>query len=78
MQQHQPLLHFAIEQIDLGAAQMVISSSHLAAKDVLMAPDQLQLSYVHALERYAWDQLSVKRVSHLIANSRFAARRIPN
>ena len=39
-----PLLPFAIEQIDLGAAELVISSSHLVAKGVLTAPDQLRIS----------------------------------
>ena len=102
-----PLLPLAIEQIDLGAAELVISSSHLVAKGVLTAPDQLHVSYVHTPVRYAWDQmhaylrrsslarsglgplirwqlhalrqwdqLSAQRVDHLIANSRFTARRI--
>ena len=107
VQQYLPLLPFAIEQIDLGAAELVISSSHLVAKGVLTAPDQLHISYVHTPVRYAWDQmhaylqrsalvrcglgplirwqlhalrqwdqLSAQRVDHLIANSRFTARRI--
>ena len=38
MQQYLPLLPFAIEQVDLGAAELVISSSHLVAKGVLTAP----------------------------------------
>ena len=107
VQQYLPLLPFAIEQIDLGAAELVISSSHLVAKGVLTSPDQLHISYVHTPVRYAWDQmhaylqrsalarrglgplirwrlhalrqwdqLSAQRVDHLIANSRFTARRI--
>ena len=107
VQQYLPLLPFAIEQIDLCAAELVISSSHLVAKGVLTAPDQLHISYVHTPVRYAWDQmhaylqrsalarsglgplirwqlhalrqwdqLSAQRVDHLIANSRFTARRI--
>ena len=107
VQQYLPLLPLAIEQIDLGAAELVISSSHLVAKGVLTAPDQLHVSYVHTPVRYAWDQmhaylkrsalarrglgplirwqlhalrqwdqLSAQRVDHLIANSRFTARRI--
>ena len=51
MQQHLPLLPFAIEQIDLGAAELVINSSHLVAKGVLTAPDQLHISYVHTRVR---------------------------
>ena len=107
VQQYLPLLPLAIEQIDLGDAELVISSSHLVAKGVLTAPDQLHLSYVHTPVRYAWDQmhaylersalvrrgfgplirwqlhalrqwdqLSAQRVDHLVANSRFTARRI--
>jgi len=107
VQHYLPLLPLAIEQIDLGDAELVISSSHLVAKGVLTAPDQLHLSYVHTPVRYAWDQmnaylrrsalarrgfgplirwqlhalrqwdqLSAQRVDHLVANSRFTARRI--
>lgn len=107
VQQYLALLPFAVEQIDLGAAELVISSSHLVAKGVLTSPEQLHISYVHTPVRYAWDQmhaylersalarrglgplirwqlhslrqwdqLSAQRVDHLIANSRFTARRI--
>ena len=107
VQQYLPLLPLAIEQIDLSDAELVISSSHLVAKGVLTAPDQLHVSYVHTPVRYAWDQmhaylersslarnglgpairwqlhalrqwdqLSAQRVDHLLANSRFTARRI--
>ena len=57
VQQYLPLLPFAIEQINLGDAELVISSSHLVAKGVLTAPDQLHVSYVHTPVRYAWDQM---------------------
>ena len=107
VQQYLPLLPLAIEQIDLSDYPLVISSSHLVAKGVLTAPDQLHISYVHTPVRYAWDQmhaylrrsalgrrgfgplirwqlhalrqwdqLSAQRVDHLLANSRFTARRI--
>ena len=107
IQQYLPLLPIAIEQLDLGAAELVISSNHLVAKGVLTSPDQLHISYVHTPVRYAWDQmhaylersalvrrglgplirwqlhalrqwdqLTAQRVDHLIANSRFTARRI--
>jgi len=107
VQQYLPLLPLAIEQIDLGAYPLVISSSHLVAKGVLTSPEQLHVSYVHTPVRYAWDQmhaylrrsalarrglgplirwqlhalrqwdqLSAARVDHLLANSRFTARRI--
>ena len=58
VQQYLPLLPYAIEQINLEAADLVISSSHLVAKGVLTAPDQLHISYVHTPVRYAWDQMN--------------------
>ena len=57
VQQYLPLLPMAIEQIDVGDAELVISSSHLVAKGVLTSPEQLHLSYVHTPVRYAWDQM---------------------
>jgi hypothetical protein len=57
VQQYLPLLPMAIEQIDLGDADLVISSSHLVGKGVLTSPDQLHISYVHTPVRYAWDQM---------------------
>ena len=57
VQQYLPLLPMAIEQLDLAAHPLVISSSHLVAKGVLTNPDQCHLSYVHTPVRYAWDQM---------------------
>jgi glycosyltransferase involved in cell wall biosynthesis len=45
----------AIEQLDLSAYDLIISSSHAVAKGVLTAPHQLHISYVHSPIRYAWD-----------------------
>lgn len=50
-----PLMPLAIEQIDLSAYDLVISSSYAVAKGVLTGPDQLHVSYVHSPIRYAWD-----------------------
>jgi len=50
-----PLMPLAIEQLDLSAYDVVISSSHAVAKGVLTGPDQLHVSYVHSPARYAWD-----------------------
>jgi len=50
-----PLMPLAIEQLDLSAYDLVLSSSHAVAKGVLTGPDQLHLSYVHSPIRYAWD-----------------------
>jgi len=54
-QKYLPLMPLAIEQLDLSAYDLVISSSHAVAKGVLTGPDQLHISYVHSPIRYAWD-----------------------
>ncbi len=45
----------AIEQLDVSAYDVVISSSHAVAKGILTGPDQVHISYVHSPIRYAWD-----------------------
>lgn len=50
-----PLMTLAIEQLDLSAYDLVLSSSHAVAKGVLTGPDQVHVSYVHSPIRYAWD-----------------------
>ena len=50
-----PLMPLAIEQLDLSAYDVVLSSSHAVAKGVITGPDQLHISYVHSPMRYAWD-----------------------
>lgn len=50
-----PLFPLAIEQFDLGAYDLVLSSSHAVAKGVLTGPDQLHVAYVHTPMRYAWE-----------------------
>lgn len=50
-----PLMPIAIEQLDLSAYDLVLSSSHAVAKGVITGPDQLHVSYVHSPIRYAWD-----------------------
>jgi glycosyltransferase involved in cell wall biosynthesis len=50
-----PWMPLAIEQLDLSAYDIVISSSHAVAKGVLTGPDQIHISYVHSPIRYAWD-----------------------
>jgi glycosyltransferase involved in cell wall biosynthesis len=102
-----PLMPIAIEQLDLSAYDLVISSSHAVAKGVLTGPNQMHVSYVHSPIRYAWDlqhqylreshltsglksamarvllhyirgwdSRSANGVDHLLANSKFIARRI--
>jgi glycosyltransferase involved in cell wall biosynthesis len=50
-----PLMPLAIEQLDLGGYDLVVSSNHAVAKGVITSPDQLHVSYVHSPMRYAWD-----------------------
>lgn len=50
-----PLMPSAIESMDLGAYDLVISTSHCVAKGVLTRPEALHISYVHTPMRYAWD-----------------------
>jgi UDP-N-acetylmuramyl pentapeptide phosphotransferase/UDP-N-acetylglucosamine-1-phosphate transferase/glycosyltransferase involved in cell wall biosynthesis len=50
-----PLMPLAIEQLDVSAYDVVISSSYMVAKGVLIRPDQLHICYCHTPVRYAWD-----------------------
>jgi glycosyltransferase involved in cell wall biosynthesis len=53
--QYLPLLPLAIEQLDLSAYDIVISSSHAVAKGVITGPDQLHICMCYSPVRYAWD-----------------------
>ncbi len=50
-----PLMPLAIESLDVSAYDLILSSSHLAAKGVLTAPHQLHICYCHSPARFAWD-----------------------
>ena len=50
-----PLMPLAVEQFDLSAYDLVISSNYAVAKGVLTGPDQVHVAYVHSPMRYAWD-----------------------
>ena len=50
-----PLMPLAIEQMDVSAYDLVISSSHAIAKGIITGPRQLHLCYCHSPIRYAWD-----------------------
>ena len=72
-----PLLPLAIEQLDLSAYDLVISSSHAVAKGVIVGPDQMHVSYVHSPMRYAWDlQHQYLQTSRLDRGVRGALTRI--
>ncbi|GGL77371.1 glycosyltransferase [Wenxinia marina] len=94
----------ALEELDLRAYDLVISSESGPAKGVITRPDAVHVCYVHSPMRYLWDMspdyaagfggagrvvfahvahrlrqwdvTSAQRVDHLVANSRFVARRI--
>lgn len=50
-----PFFPLAIEQFDLSDYDVILSSSHAAAKGVLTRSDQLHICYSHTPMRYAWD-----------------------
>jgi len=50
-----PLFPIAIEQFDLSEYDVIISSSHSAAKGVITNNNQLHICYCHSPVRYAWD-----------------------
>lgn len=53
--QYISVMPLAVEQFDLSAYDIVISSSHAVAKGVLTGPDQLHICMCYSPMRYAWD-----------------------
>lgn len=51
-----PLFPAAIEDLDLGGYELIVSSSHCVAKGVVPPPGASHLCYCHTPMRYAWDQ----------------------
>lgn len=51
-----PVFPFAIEQFDLDRFDLIISSSHCAAKAVVRTGRSVHVCYCHSPMRYAWDQ----------------------
>jgi glycosyltransferase involved in cell wall biosynthesis len=49
------LMPLAIEQLDVSAYDLVISSSHAVAKGVITHAGQVHICYCHSPIRYAWD-----------------------
>jgi glycosyltransferase involved in cell wall biosynthesis len=50
-----PLMPLAIEQFDLSAYDLIISSSAAISKGVITGPDQLHVCMCYSPARYAWD-----------------------
>ncbi len=53
-----PLFPLAIEQFDLSAYDLIVSSSHCVAKGVMPNNSTFHISYVHTPMRYVWDQFN--------------------
>ena len=51
-----PLYPWAIGRFDMSPYDVVISSSHCAAKGVRLDPRQIHICYCHAPMRYVWEQ----------------------
>ena len=51
-----PVFPWAVEQLSLSGYDLVISSSHCAAKSVVTESTTPHLCYCHTPMRYAWDQ----------------------
>jgi glycosyltransferase involved in cell wall biosynthesis len=51
-----PLFPAAVEQFNLDAYDLVVSSSHCAAKSVVVPGRAWHICYCHSPMRYAWDQ----------------------
>ncbi len=51
-----PFFPFAIEQFDLDRFDLILSSSHCAAKAVVRPGRSVHVCYCHSPMRYAWDQ----------------------
>lgn len=50
-----PLMPRAFERMDLSDYDLVLSSSHAAAKGIITRPETLHVSYCHSPLRYVWD-----------------------
>jgi glycosyltransferase involved in cell wall biosynthesis len=50
-----PLMNTAFESFDLDGYDLVLSSNHACAKNVITAPGTLHVCYCHTPMRYAWN-----------------------
>ena len=70
-----PLFPLAMASFDLSEFDLVLSSSHAAAKSVRTRPRQLHICYSHTPMRYAWDLLE-DYIAPFPPLKRFLARRL--
>lgn len=54
-QKYLPFMPLALEQLDLSAYDLVLSSESGPAKGVVTRPDALHICYCHSPMRYVWD-----------------------
>jgi len=71
-----PLFPAAVEWFDLDDADLVISTSHCAAKSVVRTGRARHLCYCHSPMRYAWDQFDSYFGVNRIGRARNAAARV--
>src|SRR5829696_1850783 len=67
-----PLMNLAFESFDLSGFDLVVSSSHSCAKNVLTGTDALHFCYCHTPMRHAWEPRHL--AGELSGGSAFAAR----
>jgi glycosyltransferase involved in cell wall biosynthesis len=65
-----PLFPAAVEMFDLDDYDLVISSSHCAAKAVIRKPSASHVCYCHSPMRYAWDQFDAYFGPHQVGRLR--------
>jgi len=70
-----PLFPAAIEGFDLDEADLVVSTSHCAAKAVVQTGRARHLCYCHTPMRYAWDQFDAYFGPGRVGHGRSAAYR---
>ncbi|NNB28463.1 glycosyltransferase [Pseudomonas fragi] len=54
-QKYLPLMPLALEQLDLSAYDLILSSESGPAKGVITRPDAVHICYCHSPMRYVWD-----------------------
>ncbi|MCH2239358.1 MAG: glycosyltransferase [Blastomonas sp.] len=60
-QKYLPFMPIALEQLDLSAYDLVISSESGPAKGIIPGPDTVHICYCHSPMRYIWDHYHVYR-----------------
>ena len=60
-QKYLPLMPMALEELDLTAYDLVISSESGPAKGVITRPDAVHICYCHSPMRYLWDHYHLYR-----------------